>query len=59
MSIRIDIALLDHKYRARRTGQSKAEYASSVEIYKRPARQWPAYLLAAAFLMATVWMLKG
>jgi hypothetical protein len=52
MTIRADLADLDHRYRAKRTGQTKAEYASAIEIHRRPV-SWKtrALQLAAAALV--------
>jgi hypothetical protein len=53
-----DLSRLDHAYRARRTGQSPAEYAASVQHFRRPRRSWSAStvitlaLLVGAYLIA-------
>ena len=36
--MKADLAALDHKYRARRTGQSPMEYACAVEVHQRASR---------------------
>lgn len=59
MTFRTDIAMLDHKYRAKRSGQSPIEYAASIEGYKRPRRQWGAWLTTAALLVGVFLMARG
>jgi hypothetical protein len=52
--VKADIAALDWKYRARRTGQTPAEYASAIEGYRKPRRNWPAVIFSAALVVATL-----
>jgi hypothetical protein len=54
MTIRSDLSALDWKYRAKRNGQSPSEYAASVEIYRRPARHWTAWAVAAALVLGAI-----
>lgn len=49
-SMRADVTL-DWKYRARRTGQTPAEYASAVERHVAPRKSWLAYIVTAALLV--------
>lgn len=58
MTFAVDLSHLDHKYRARRTGQTPIEYAASIEVYKRPRRQWGAYIITAALLAGAAMMAK-
>jgi hypothetical protein len=54
--IRADLADLHHRFRAKRTAQTKAEYASAIEKYRRPSTKTTkfAYCVAAVFLFAAV-----
>ncbi len=40
-----DLSALDHRYRAKRSGQSPIEYAAAVEVY-RPARRLSGWAVA-------------
>lgn len=51
MTIRSDLSALDHKYRAKRTGQTPAEYAECIHHFKRPLRLWPAALGAVTAIL--------
>jgi hypothetical protein len=55
--MRADVSL-DHKYRARRTGASPVEYASAVEIYKRPLAKASIarYVLALALVLGAIYL---
>ena len=37
MTIRADLSALDHKYRAKRSGQSPIEYAASIQRFQPKA----------------------
>jgi hypothetical protein len=51
MSIRSDLSALDRQYRAKRTGQSRIEYAASIEKFRRPVSLKTRTLQAAAVLL--------
>jgi hypothetical protein len=52
----VDIAAMDHRYRAKRTGQTPAEYADPFERYHRPTswKTWAAWLCAAALVVGAI-----
>ncbi len=52
MTFRTDLSRLDWAYRARRSGQSPVEYASSVQRFAKPRRQWGSWLATLAILLA-------
>jgi hypothetical protein len=54
--MRPDHIALHHQYRARSTSQPKADYAAAVQIFRRPARHWPAILITAVVLLAAVYV---
>lgn len=58
MTMRADVAELDQPYRAKRTGQSKAEYANPYERYTRPVtwKTWALWLIAAALLAGAMYL---
>ena len=57
--IRADLSELDFRFRAKRSGQSKADYASSVEIYKRPARPLMPWVITLALLVGAYAMARA
>jgi hypothetical protein len=59
MTIRTDLSALDHKYRAKRTGQSPVEYAASIQRFQRPARQWGPLIATIAILLLAALTLRG
>lgn len=58
MTFRTDIAALDHKYRAKRSGMSAIEYASSVQVFRRPRKHWLAYVVTAALVAGSIFMAR-
>jgi len=54
MSIVSDLAHLDHKFRAKRTGQTPMEYAAAIERYSRPVtwKTWAMRIAAVCLLIA-------
>ena len=54
--MKADLSYLDHKWRAKRTGQSPVEYAAAIQGYRRPA-SWKSRalaLLAVGLVLATL-----
>jgi hypothetical protein len=49
---RPDVATLDHKFRARRTGMSPVEYSASIQHFRKPRRQWAPWFATLAILFA-------
>lgn len=49
---------LDHRYRAKRNGQSPAEYATAIEGFKRKptAVSWLCYLLIVALALGAAYL---
>ena len=58
--MRADVSL-DHKFRARRTGQSPVEYANAIEGFKRQVttKTKLGYLIAAALVAGAFWMWRS
>ncbi len=54
MTMRTDVGALDQPYRAKRLAQAPWEYAAAIEVYRAPARLWPAALIFAVLLLAAV-----
>ena len=46
-----DLSALDHRYRAKRTAQDKAEYATAIQGYRRPASLASRVMFAVAALV--------
>lgn len=57
--MKADLCELDHRYRAKRTGQSRADYASAIQGFRRPRRHVGAYVFAAALLLLTLLMARA
>ncbi len=58
MTFRTDLSRLDWAYRARRSGQSPAEYASAVQRFPRPRRQVGPFIVTAVVLLGTLFMVR-
>jgi hypothetical protein len=57
MTIRSDLSALDRQYRAKRSGQSKVEYAASIEGFRRPfnVSAWAVAITLALGFIAAIW----
>ena len=59
MSIASDLAELDWKFRAKRSGQSPAEYAAAIERYRKPARPLMPWIITLALLVGAYAMARA
>ena len=56
--MRPDYIALHHQFKTRHTGQTRAEYASPIQKFRRPRRQVGPFLVTAVVLLGTLFMVR-